>query len=33
MEKLGMTRTSECAGRKNRSSDQESREYQYELTL
>ncbi len=33
MEKLGMTRTGEYGGRKNRSSDHESFEFQYELTL
>ncbi len=33
MEKLGMVRTGEWGGRKNRSASQESFEYQYELVL
>lgn len=33
MEKIGMTRVSECGGRKNKSSDEERREYTYELIV
>lgn len=33
MEKLGMVKTGECYGRKNRSSVQESMEYHYELMM
>ncbi len=33
MEKLGMVRTGEWGGRKNRSSSEESSEYQYELII
>lgn len=33
MEKLGMVRTGEYGGRKNRAADQESCEYRYELVL
>ena len=31
MEKIGMVRTAEYGGRKNKASDEERREYQYEL--
>lgn len=33
MEKLGMTRTSEYGGRKNKASDEERTEYRYELYI
>ncbi len=33
MEKLGMTRTGEWGGRRNRSATEDSREYQYELVV
>ena len=33
MEKLGMTLTEEHGGRKNRLSDEERREYQYEMNI
>ena len=33
MEKLGMVRTGEWGGRRNRSASEDSREYRYELNL
>lgn len=33
MEKLGMSRTNTCKGRKNRASDEERTEYMYELDI
>jgi hypothetical protein len=33
MEKLGMKRTAEYGGRKNKASEEERREYRYELFL
>ena len=33
MEKIGMVRTDEYGGRKNKNSDEERREYQYEIRV